>query len=835
MSYDTAYEEFKENGYELLEKQYKNMSTKMIARDKDGYMYYSNLATLRKGSKFDKFNKNNPYTIENMKLFLKLNNKKSSLVSEEYKGAKNKYIFICKCGKKYETLFSSVFNGEKDSCNICSIQISTEKSRYDYKHIYNEFKNVGLELLESEYKNNSVKMKCADSEGYLYKTTYANIRSGATPSRFGNGNDYTIENIQNLLNINQTNTTVLTKKYNGNQGELHLKCGMCNGEFKTMFSSVLSKKKYYCNSCSMEIAKTKMRLSYDEVFKYVEENSDCKLLSKKYIGNNKKLKFECNCGGVFHTTFAGFKCGKMRCDICSNILKGNNKRLDISDIKRDIVSRGYIPMFDTYEGIENKLPAKTKDGYLVDIIYSHFQNGKEPEIFHPTNKFTIDNINNFCKIETDGEYRCLDLEYVDNTEKMQFVHNTCGTKFTASWVNFQGRISKSGVKQVGTRCPFCQINKTESTHATVLKQLFLKLKDCGVVLEDQSCVNPSTGYPLPTDIVSHNDKIAIEIQSSYHDTESQKQKDEIKKEYWINRGYSFYDPDIRDYTILDLAKLFFPDIKKIPKWINYNFSNKLDVVEAQRLLDSGMTMNDVASCMNVKKSTINGAVFSKRLVLPSSYMELVKNEKMVVQLDMNGKYLNTFKNASVAARHLGLSSSSALLKRVNNQRLKGGSVYHNSIWVFEADYLSGEYDVTDKHFSRYAYSVVQLSLCGKFINKYDDMYLAEESTGLRRGDIAGNAHGRRQTCGGFVWVLSSNYKEGKYNLPESKQLDFKKVMRINPKNKQDFLIYNNSKDVAKEFGLPNWEVRSWIRDDRYARRGYVWIYKEDYEEYLKQH
>ena len=258
LSYEEVYQEFESHGYTLLEKQFKNMSTKMTSRDKDGYLYCSKLVTLRKGSKFDKFNKGNPYTIENMRLFLKLNNKNSSLVSDRYAGNKSKYIFLCKCGKNYDALFSSVFNGETDSCNICSIQRSTEKSRYDYQYIYNEFKNSGLELLESEYKGNSVKMKCVDSEGYLYRTTYANIRSGATPSRFGNGNIYTINNIQNLLNINQTNTTVLTKEYNGNAGELHLKCGICNGEFKTMFSTVLSKKKYCCNKCSMNIAKIKM-------------------------------------------------------------------------------------------------------------------------------------------------------------------------------------------------------------------------------------------------------------------------------------------------------------------------------------------------------------------------------------------------------------------------------------------------------------------------------------------------------------------------------------------------------------------------------------------------
>lgn len=66
------------------------------------------------------------------------------------------------------------------------------------------------------------------------------------------------------------------------------------------------------------------------------------------------------------------------------------------------------------------------------------------------------------------------------------------------------------------QCPFCSKFHLESYHASVLKQIFIhKYPDTS--LEDRSCINPKTNRALPTDIVNHNLKIAIEIQSGYHD------------------------------------------------------------------------------------------------------------------------------------------------------------------------------------------------------------------------------------------------------------------------------------------------------------------------------
>lgn len=59
--------------YTILDNKYKNSSTKMTCIDAEGYKYYCSLDSLRNSGGSRKFSKTNPYTIENIKLWIELN------------------------------------------------------------------------------------------------------------------------------------------------------------------------------------------------------------------------------------------------------------------------------------------------------------------------------------------------------------------------------------------------------------------------------------------------------------------------------------------------------------------------------------------------------------------------------------------------------------------------------------------------------------------------------------------------------------------------------------------------------------------------------------------
>jgi len=61
-----------------------------------------------------------------------------------------------------------------------------------------------------------------------------------------------------------------------------------------------------------------LKLSYEEVVKFIEENSNSKLLTKEYLNGKTKMVFECECGETFITSFNSFKYfKKIVCNKCA--------------------------------------------------------------------------------------------------------------------------------------------------------------------------------------------------------------------------------------------------------------------------------------------------------------------------------------------------------------------------------------------------------------------------------------------------------------------------------------------------------------------------------------
>ena len=109
-------EVYKKEGYILLDK-YKNASTKLLLRDAYGYYYLSKISEFKKNKKPRKFSKYNPYTIQNIKLWIKTNAIGYELLSEEYIDAKEKLTFMCNNNHKFDMTWSNFQQG--DRCPYC--------------------------------------------------------------------------------------------------------------------------------------------------------------------------------------------------------------------------------------------------------------------------------------------------------------------------------------------------------------------------------------------------------------------------------------------------------------------------------------------------------------------------------------------------------------------------------------------------------------------------------------------------------------------------------------------------------------------------------------------
>jgi len=108
-------------GYELISKEYINNSRKLIIKDNYGYYYTIKLNNLKYGSPPCFVEKRNPYSIQNIKLWCKLNNKPFILLSEEYKGNKENLKWQClkeECKEIFEMCWKSILIGT--GCNYCA-------------------------------------------------------------------------------------------------------------------------------------------------------------------------------------------------------------------------------------------------------------------------------------------------------------------------------------------------------------------------------------------------------------------------------------------------------------------------------------------------------------------------------------------------------------------------------------------------------------------------------------------------------------------------------------------------------------------------------------------
>ncbi|MCD8377895.1 MAG: hypothetical protein LUB59_03810 [Candidatus Gastranaerophilales bacterium] len=428
----------------------------------------------------------------------------------------------------------------------------------------------------------------------------------------------------------------------------------------------------------------------DNIRHYTELNGiETELLSNSYFGQNEKLDWKCGrCGVHFTASWKQFLRGKRLCDACTKKATREKQQLDMDYVIKVLSECGYI-LKEYNEDVpisKQSIVLEDNEGYKYEAIWNHVLDGIKPHCFDPANKFTIENINHYLSRTGRSDYSCISEVYTGNHSPLAFVHKPCGTIFKSSLVAMQGKEIEGAEERRWKTCPNCFPRRIESLHASVLKQVFLH-EYPDTVIEDQSCRNPNSGLPLPTDIVNHRLKIAVEIQSQYHDGERQAIKDAIKREFWLNKGYKFYGPDIRDYSVLGIVQVFFPSIKELPTYLNYNYSCSASTKIAEDLLNAGLTIGEVADAMDVKYSTIYDIVQSKRIVLPANYTRRPKNVKAIVQLDENGEYLNTFSSFLDIERN-GYNRYSIRKKLKSGEHLSQGFY-----WIFEKDYKQGVVEI----------------------------------------------------------------------------------------------------------------------------------------------
>lgn len=278
LCYDEVYQKFKENGYTLLEKEYKNNTTRMECIDKDGYKYSICNNLLQNKRTSDKFGVLNPYTIYNINNYLKINSNGSKFIGETYEGSRSVVKITCEiCGKEIEMTWANLIKRTDFSCKNC--KENPKKNTFEF--IKKEFSKYGYKLISDEYIANDIKLKCMDADGYILQLAYSNL-TNKKPNKFSlfYNRENIIFNINNYFKLNKINCVALNIS-NVRENKIKLMCE-CGNTFETNWSSIKNGQ-IRCSYCShiMSNMEYKVRTWLDEnniEYVFQKKFEDCKVL-----------------------------------------------------------------------------------------------------------------------------------------------------------------------------------------------------------------------------------------------------------------------------------------------------------------------------------------------------------------------------------------------------------------------------------------------------------------------------------------------------------------------------------------------------------------------------
>lgn len=169
-SKEEIYEKLNKKGYSWIEGEYKNRNSKIVVEE-NGYKAVVSVGIIMKGQGAKFFFSKNPYTIDNIKLWLKRNSE-YSLVSTEYIGANEPLILYCSKHGEFEITWNKLLQGR--GCQKCSNR-NKKYTLQEIKELLSEI-NPNIEILSKEYKDCFTKLtvKCK-IDGNVWNVTWHNL------------------------------------------------------------------------------------------------------------------------------------------------------------------------------------------------------------------------------------------------------------------------------------------------------------------------------------------------------------------------------------------------------------------------------------------------------------------------------------------------------------------------------------------------------------------------------------------------------------------------------------------------------------------------------------
>ncbi len=193
-----------------------------------------------------------------------------------------------------------------------------------FEFVKQYFEDRDCELLETEYKNNSTKMRYRCKCEEVDKICFSGFKKRTKCiGHSNNTKKLTLDYVKQYFEDH--NCKLLETEYINNHTPMKYECSCGNSDCKICFNNF--KNGVRCMECGVKKSSIKQSYDYKYVYNFFKEH-DCLLLEIEYINNKTLMKYECDCGNPdCRIRFNDFQQG-LRCMECSGSKNIHLKKLN---------------------------------------------------------------------------------------------------------------------------------------------------------------------------------------------------------------------------------------------------------------------------------------------------------------------------------------------------------------------------------------------------------------------------------------------------------------------------------------------------------------------------
>lgn len=285
--FEVVKNEIEHIGYHVITSEYRNAHQRLVIRDREGYLYYSNYSNIKSGKSPMMVRESNPFGERNIRQYILNNTLDVTLISVRW-GKDIILTLRCKCGRVYRTTWAHLCGRRQSICQVCSQKQNGERRRHNVKDVQNEFIRHDIKPLFDFYINCEIPLPCENSAGYRGMLSILNLRCGYGVCAFAMRNPFIVYNIDLFLKSTHTGCTLATrtisKRWSANNTPLTFRC-KCGQYYTGSWTYIRCSERFRCQNCASKISsyelKTKEYLDYLNV-DYIREYKfdDCRNVAR---------------------------------------------------------------------------------------------------------------------------------------------------------------------------------------------------------------------------------------------------------------------------------------------------------------------------------------------------------------------------------------------------------------------------------------------------------------------------------------------------------------------------------------------------------------------------